>query len=753
MKNRFVAGPRALAYSLAVTSLLTASSALAAPHAVSNARAADLTETARSLPRGASLRIEGTTLDETSGIAGLDLVRFEPAAPGAKFIAQSASGPRELHPDVPVYYRGSVDGMRGSIVVLGFRSNGEIRGIVTSTDGTWVIGREHGRPDELRSKKVKKSANDPEANFTCSQVESTGPRRSRPAAVSGSAALNGSASPAGTASLTETRISRLPIVYTAQIAVELDYDFYQLFNDENEAVLYALDLMAFTGSLGESELGMNVQVPYLILWTDPADPYSGGELNRLNQLRDRWNQPGETSCGGIDCTTIPRSTTIVLSAAGSGGVAYIPALCDWYHSPTNGYSYASAGSMDGNFDIESPSVVWDVVVVTHELGHNLGSPHTHCYDPPVDGCYAGETGCYSGATSLPSGCPGNGQGCGTIMGYCHRLTGGLSNVSLTFGAGHPYGDTPQRVPDTIIDQLDLEATYAPACLTATDGMVELDVTKNGTGSGTVTASSGALDCGPICHTYIDANESVTLTATPTAFSEFAGWTGDADCNDGVITAATATSCIATFNGSCGVLQQDCEDDNPCTTDSCPGDVACVNSAAPRDESSCFTSPLTRFKLTHDDDPARSKLQWQWLKGDAYGQADLGNPALTTDYALCVYDMNASVPSLATALALPAGTPGWSDRSPDGWKFAEKEGIYDGYRKMDLRTGIAGKSRVKLKAGGAALPLPGPVGAEYFNQDPSVVVQLLASDGSCWTSEFPVGSTSRNSASSFNATGN
>ena len=50
----------------------------------------------------------------------------------------------------------------------------------------------------------------------------------------------------------------------------------------------------------------------------------------------------------------------------------------------------------GGFDLASPSNIWDVMVLTHELGHNFGSPHTHCYSPPIDRCYNAEPGCYGG---------------------------------------------------------------------------------------------------------------------------------------------------------------------------------------------------------------------------------------------------------------------------------------------------------------------------------------------------------------------
>jgi len=72
----------------------------------------------------------------------------------------------------------------------------------------------------------------------------------------------------------------------------------------------------------------------------------------------------------------------------------------------------------------------DVLVVGHEIGHNFGSPHTHCYSPPIDNCYNAESGCYSGATSCPAASTINGvpNVTGTLMSYCHLLGGCTSSL-------------------------------------------------------------------------------------------------------------------------------------------------------------------------------------------------------------------------------------------------------------------------------------------------------------------------------------
>jgi hypothetical protein len=74
----------------------------------------------------------------------------------------------------------------------------------------------------------------------------------------------------------------------------------------------------------------------------------------------------------------------------------------------------------------------------------------------------------------------------------------------------------------------------------------LSVTRQGTGSGTVTSSPPGINCGSTCSGTYTGGSIVTLTATAAAGSRFDGWSGAADCADGVVTVNQNTTCTATF---------------------------------------------------------------------------------------------------------------------------------------------------------------------------------------------------------------
>ena len=121
------------------------------------------------------------------------------------------------------------------------------------------------------------------------------------------------------------------------------------------------------------------------------------------------------------------------TSGGWSGIAWVNVLCSPYGaSQASGpYSYAEI-SASYNSSVATPTYSWSTEVITHELGHNLGSPHTHSCTwtgGAIDGCATPEGGCSAGPT------PTNG---GTIMSYCH-----LTSIGINYANG--FGPQPKAL--------------------------------------------------------------------------------------------------------------------------------------------------------------------------------------------------------------------------------------------------------------------------------------------------------------------
>ncbi len=411
---------------------------------------------------GASLVVEDVPL-APGAPAALELFRFAAFAPGARVALHGPGGTDLVPAPDSLRFRGTVAGDPWSRAFLTVRANGNVRGLVVAGGRLWLFNDHlagEAQPElQLRELDPERLGRD----FACLTDGSLRPPAPTPARAASPVGLP--AAPAGTA-------------YHARVAIETDFEYFQLFGEPDAAADYAADLLAFSSGIYAAEVETDLTITFLSLWTTSSDPWTqSGAVCSLLQFGRYWNDNYGGEAGG-DVYSVAH---FLSGKNAGGGVAWVGVLCEgafnYDHngacpglSPeldNYGGPYGFSGNLDGDFDPGSGQVVWDLVVASHEIGHNFNSPHTHCYDgiggpDPVDMCYGSEPGCYSGPTELP--CPNPGSGCGTLMSYCHLLEGGIANMAPSFGLGHPWGVDPERVPDRMHDFAVAAEANRPECL-------------------------------------------------------------------------------------------------------------------------------------------------------------------------------------------------------------------------------------------------------------------------------------------------
>jgi hypothetical protein len=234
---------------------------------------------------------------------------------------------------------------------------------------------------------------------------------------------------------------------------------------------------------------VNTAISEIFVWNTPDDYPVTGTADALYAFRTKR---GTTFNGNL-------AHLISRGAPSGGGVAFLDVSCSKGSAYAYSYIYATYSQL--------PTYSWTVNVIAHEMGHNLGSSHTHgCVwdvngdgtaNEMIDGC--GPNKGYTEGSCPIAPLPTNG---GTVMSYCHLVSGVGINMNNGFG----------KLPGDRIRSRVYNGTCFTACSTCatTVSFTKTDVTCNGGNNGSATATGNGSTGG---YTYQWSNGATTATVT------------------------------------------------------------------------------------------------------------------------------------------------------------------------------------------------------------------------------------------------
>lgn len=289
------------------------------------------------------------------------------------------------------HYRGVIQGEEESLVAVSL-FEGQITGLIASPErGNLVLTQVDDKPGEYLL--YESTEMDQRRSLDCATPDSYQPYRAEELAPQADLRNAGNC---------------------VNVYLEVDYDVYQDKGGVYETAGFIIGIFNEVATLYANE-NINIVLSKLLIWTGQS-PYT--DANSFEILRQFQ----------AERTSIDGDIGQLISYKSSGGVAIVDGLCQ---SRTE--FRLSFASISRSYR-QVPTYSYTVMVIAHELGHLLGSQHTHACvwngnSTALDGC-AGTT---EGGCEVP-GIPADG---GTIMSYCHITSAG---VNFTEGFGTQPGN-------------------------------------------------------------------------------------------------------------------------------------------------------------------------------------------------------------------------------------------------------------------------------------------------------------------------
>ncbi|MDN5477528.1 MAG: M12 family metallo-peptidase [Chryseobacterium sp.] len=311
------------------------------------------------------------------------------------------------------YYIGIVKGDDTSIAAFSF-FNGDIVGVASTSElGNVVLGKAKNAEEFVSYSEAKLTGANP---FVCGVDE-----------LKENQAKNISFNPAtDKKAMTENCV---------RIYYEVCFKPYQ--NNNSDVTTTTNWLTAVHNNIATlySNDEIKVALNEIFIWTT-QDPYTGTPNNNLLSFRNNRQ-------------TFNGDLAHLINAPATTSVAYVNSLCGTYK-----HAYSGISQTYSNVPVYS----WTIQAMTHEMGHSLGSPHTHACawngnNTAIDGCGA-QAGYSEGCTGpIPSTIVK-----GSIMSYCHLISG----VGISFNNG--FGPQPAAlIRNTVESKPCLGTNCTSAC--------------------------------------------------------------------------------------------------------------------------------------------------------------------------------------------------------------------------------------------------------------------------------------------------
>lgn len=421
--------------------------------------------------------------------ATVEFERFDVYAPGARVLVIDETGEREIPRSPRAHFLGTaLEDERVRVGLSLDRGGANLSGLVAHPSGTHDLyeldGATEGAPIVYAVGRGREALPGVEPRTSCDTGDHPEPFDSGLArALAGGPQAHQSGD-----------------LHLAVLAFDTDGELIQnMFAGNPVAANSALgDFVTASNVIYERDFSLRLQQGETLLNTSPAtDPYvSGSTGGQLTEVEEWW----AANKTGVFRTFVALISGKSGNAYSGAGIAWVGAYCNDGSDPAgwDGGSF-SATQVLRAFPLDSSI---NVRLLDHEIGHNAGSGHTHCYTPPIDSCYSGQSGCYSGPPSCPdwSGLiPGIAAGKGTIMSYCNfGPPNGASCGSQNFF--HP------TVSANVKNWID--AAHANSCVTHVGGCTpDLDVT------GTTSGPASHDGCDSVTYSSWTATTSADVTAT------------------------------------------------------------------------------------------------------------------------------------------------------------------------------------------------------------------------------------------------